>query len=1282
MTRRTASLVAVVALSLLGSALPSTASAADAPAWQLTLMSAPTNFTPGGAGTYTLFASNTGAAPTSGTTTIHDTLPAGLTPQFGILSGAGIEGECEFFFQQVFCETTSVVYPGMVPVLNLRVKVASTFNPGDTVVDRATIEDEGGAFGEASTTTTISSTPAPFNFLADPAGLGTTMVGPDGQAATQAGSHPYELNVNLNFANTSNALNQLFGADGGVRDANSYLPRGLIVDPAATPVRCTEVQFEGFSCPDASAIGLADTKLPVGIFVGFSTDSLYNMVAPPGSPSSFGFVAAGAGVYIHVLGGVRAGDYALVGGVRDIPSVAGFPLVGSALQLWGDPSSPAHDHVRGDCAYEESSTCPVDPHNTPLLSAPTACGGTLGIEGETDSWGHPGEMRHVVSEMTDQNGNPSGISGCASVPFAPSLEARPTTNVADSPSGLDADVHVPQSADLNTLATAHLKKAVVTLPPGLVLNPSSANGLGSCTPSQIGLDPVSNSVQLVRLDAHDGSFTVGFEGNATGPLPPNASAEEVQGALESLPGLGAGELSVDGVPGGPFRVEFTGARAGQAVPSLSAEGSTTAAQKVAVNATAGAFTITYGASTTTDIPATATAAEVRSAIDALPSVTSAGGSVMVAGGPGNFGATKPFLVTFDGGAFAGTEQSLSAASSAGNPLTGGGASVTVTTVSAGGQPFGVNVTTFVEPGQIRFDGQHPTCPDSSIVGRVEVDTPLLDNPLPGAVYIATPHQNPFGSLLAIYISVDDPVSGTLIKLAGHVEADPQTGQLSTTFDENPQLPFEDFKLHFFGGAGGVLRTPATCGEYSTTSQMTPWSANPPATPHDDYAISQAPGGGTCPTGSGSEPNAPFFDAGTVSPIAGAYSPMVVNLRRNDGSQEFSSVTLTPPPGLVGKLAGIPYCPESALKAAEQKTGNEEKANPSCPAASKVGTVTVGAGAGPAPYYTTGSAYLTGPYKGAPLSLAIVTPAAAGPYDLGTVVVRTALNLNPETAQITAVSDPIPHILQGIPLDVRSIQVKLDRNQFTLNGTSCNPFAFTGTELSVLGQGAGLSSRFQLGECAPLPFKPKLSFRLKGKTNRGGDPAFSATLQMPPGSANIAAAKVALPRSEFLDNAHIGTVCTRVQFNEGGGHGEHCPAASIYGFAKASTPLLDQPVEGPVFLRSSEHELPDLVASLRGQISVDLDGRIDSVNGGIRNSFEIVPDAPVTSFTLTMEGGAKGLLENSTNICRGTHRATVEFTAQNGKVADLSPALKNSKCAHAKKHKRHKRRHRAHRASGR
>jgi hypothetical protein len=568
-------------------------------------------------------------------------------------------------------------------------------------------------------------------------------------------------------------------------------------------------------------------------------------------------------------------------------------------------------------------------------------------------------------------------------------------------------------------------------------------------------------------------------------------------------------------------------------------------------------------------------------------------------------------------------------------------------------------------GADAFSNERADCPPESRIGSVKIKTPLVDHVLPlgvgseGSVYVAAPYDNPFGSLLAIYLVVYDARTGVIAKLAGKTETDPLTGQLTATFEETPQVPIADFELDLFGGPTAPLRTPAVCTKYSTTAVLTPWSApasGPSTTTLSPFGVTQpAAGQSSCPTKAEGLPNKPEFEAGTVSPIAAAHSPLVLRLRRDDGSQEFSSLAVTLPPGLLGRLAGIPYCSEAAIAAAAQRSGRAEQQSSSCPAASEVGTVEAGVGAGPAPYYAGGRAYLAGPYRGAPLSLAVISPAVAGPFDLGTIVVKTALYVDPETGRATAKSDTIPSILQGIPLDVRSLTVKLDRPNFILNPTNCNPLSFSGELTTTLGQTAPLSQRFQVGECGRLRFQPELSFSLKGGTTRGKNPAVKAVLTYPKRGvyANISRAKVTLPHSEFLDNAHFQTICTRVQFAA-----KACPKGSIYGHVRATTPLLDKPLSGPVYLRSSSHDLPDLVASLDGQVPITVVGRIDPVKGGrISTVFENLPDAPVSKLVLELQGGSKGILVNSTDLCRGVHRALANFTAQNGKYIRSKPALK-------------------------
>jgi len=582
--------------------------------------------------------------------------------------------------------------------------------------------------------------------------------------------------------------------------------------------------------------------------------------------------------------------------------------------------------------------------------------------------------------------------------------------------------------------------------------------------------------------------------------------------------------------------------------------------------------------------------------------------------------------------------------------------------------------------QVKLHSNEPDeCPESSRVGSIEIETPLIREPLKGSIYVAQQNNNPFHSTLGLYMVFTSARDGITVKVAGKVTPDPVTGQLVSTFTENPEWPFSRLALNFNSGPRAPLVNPPKCGTYAIHSEFSPWSAVNPANPTPDeivsndstYEVTSGPNGSPCPA-----PDLkPKLSAGLKDSQAGSTSPFVFSLSREDGTQRFNKIDVTTPRGLTAYLKGIPYCPDAVLNgiSGAEEAGRPEQANPSCPAASQVGTSEAGAGSGPFPFYAGGKVYLAGPYKGAPVSLAVVTPAVAGPFDLGNVVVRNPLYVDPVTSQVKTESDPIPTILHGLILDVRDIRVALDRTPFTKAPTNCEPMAVDAHVNGEEGANANLSNRFQVGGCEKLGYKPKLGFRLFGGTHRGSHPRLRATLTMPEGGANNASASVALPHSEFLDQGHIKTVCTRVQFAA-----HECPAGSIYGEAEASTPLLDYPVRGPAILRSSDHQLPDLVLALRGPdsqpIEINIAGRIDSIHGGIRTTFESIPDQPVSSFTLNMQGGKKGLLVNSRNICGSTQKATGVFTAQNGLTKTLRPKMQNSCGKAAKKTKRASKRH--------
>ncbi len=555
-----------------------------------------------------------------------------------------------------------------------------------------------------------------------------------------------------------------------------------------------------------------------------------------------------------------------------------------------------------------------------------------------------------------------------------------------------------------------------------------------------------------------------------------------------------------------------------------------------------------------------------------------------------------------------------------------------------------------------------TCPEFSKVGTLTLDAAALPAPIPGALYLGEPKP---GDRYRLVLTADG--FATHLKLVGSIHLDPQTGRLTVEFAELPQQTLQEMSMHFFGSERGLLATPTQCGKYEVRGEFVPWdSALNTRFSNSVVTIDSGPNGAPCPNGPRSF--VPKLTAGTSNSTAGMHAPFSLMLSREDGEQNLTGLSVKTPPGFTATLKGTSYCPEAAIAGLVigSYPGLAEQASSTCPEASQIGTAVAGAGAGTHPLYVPGKVYLAGPYKGAPLSLLVVIPAVSGPYDLGNVAVRAALNVDQTTAQVTTVSDPLPQILEGVPLRTRYIQVNLDRPNFALNPTNCDPFAVNATVSGGEGALANLSSHFQVANCADLPYGPKLALKMTGATKRTGHPALTAALSAKPGEANTKLAQVTLPHAQFLDTAHINAPCTRVQFAANA-----CPANSQVGTAKALTPLLEEPLEGPVYLRTSTHNLPDLVADLRGRFHVVLVGRVDTIKERIRSSFETTPDVPVTSFTLSLYGGRKGLLVNSENLCRAPQRALVRLGGQNGistkrNTTIANPCAKQDKQARAKR----------------
>ena len=553
------------------------------------------------------------------------------------------------------------------------------------------------------------------------------------------------------------------------------------------------------------------------------------------------------------------------------------------------------------------------------------------------------------------------------------------------------------------------------------------------------------------------------------------------------------------------------------------------------------------------------------------------------------------------------------------------------------------------------------CPASSRIGSIQVQSNALDQELGGDVYVAEPTSNDpsSGNQFRVFLHAFNTRYGVNVRLVGHVFPNLQTGQLTVVVPENPQAPFNSFKINLNGGARGALTSPDTCGPHTTTALFIPWARPneevPPENGNPQFTLNTLPGGGPCPKTLAERPFSPTYSAGVSNSKAGKFSPFSLHITRPDGAQEIRQVNVNLPPGMVAKLKGTEYCPEASIQAAEGKSGAAELASPSCPANSLVGTSATAAGSGSAPFHTTGKAYLAGPYKGAPISMVFVTPAVAGPYDLGTVVVRVAINIDPETAEVHAVSDPIPYIFGGVKLDLRSIDVSINRKNFTLNPTTCRePFQIAA---GIFGGGGNpadpaawfeskSSSQFRATNCKALQFKPQFFPRIlggKNQTKRGRNPKFRATLDARNGDANLRRAAFILPRATILDQSHIKTICTRVQLAAG-----ECPKNAIYGHAKATSPLLAKALKGPVYLTSSNHTLPDLLVDLHGQVPVRLRGVISSAHGRLKTVFNNTPDVAVDKFVLTMKGGGKGLLINSRDLCSRQTTGFLNLKAQNSR----------------------------------
>ncbi|HST56078.1 MAG TPA: hypothetical protein VLJ42_09325 [Solirubrobacteraceae bacterium] len=568
------------------------------------------------------------------------------------------------------------------------------------------------------------------------------------------------------------------------------------------------------------------------------------------------------------------------------------------------------------------------------------------------------------------------------------------------------------------------------------------------------------------------------------------------------------------------------------------------------------------------------------------------------------------------------------------------------------------------PAQIDLAGAGAaTCPDVSKIGSVQIDTPLVDHTLEGGVYLAQQTENPFGSLLAMYIAVADPVTGVVVKLPGLIETDPLTGQVKATIDNSPQLPFSEFRLVFKSGARAALANPPTCGAYVTHSELTSWASAVPVASDSPFVVDQG-----CDQAGRFEPS---FMAGTVSPVAGGKSPFVLDFGRPDGQQTLRSLDVSLPGGLLGLVASVPLCAEAQAAAG------------SCSSASQVGSAQVAAGAGSGPVWlpqagrAPTAVYLAGPYNGAPFSLSIVVPAQAGPFDLGTVVVRAALFVDPNDAHVLVKSDPLPSMLQGIPLQVQDVHVLLDRPGFMLNPTSCAVKQIAGTLTSYEGASANVGARFQVGDCARLPFSPTLSASTRANATRANGAGLDVKIvEGVDGEANVHSVRVDLPKQLPSRLTTLQQACRDSVFNA---NPAACPAGSVVGTGSAVTPVLNVPLSGPAyFVSHGGAAFPDLEVVLQGQgVTIVLDGSTYISKTGVTSStFANVPDAPIVSFDLNLPVGPHSALTSNGSLCAKALVMPTKIVAQNGAQINKQTKIKVVGCPKAKKAKHKAKQHKA------
>jgi hypothetical protein len=1053
-------------------ATPSLA-ATSGPHWSIVSESQPTYFQTGGSSdAYVLIVRNDGAAPTThgGTVTITDELPEGVTATKVIGEGEAANGIGRPSYKMscaggsgaepVTCTyeegpSEGAVVAGATLVVTIAVTVPAEVasNEGSSLRNTAVVSGGGAPSVSTTETTPVEGEPAPFGLSL----FDSDAVDESGEPDGQAGSHPFELTTSFAFSVSSrespsvqNGEEENPLASAAPKDIEVSLPPGLVGDPNAVP-QCSQTAFlegESLSCPVDTQVG---TVRPFFYGAFHSADyPVYNLLPPAGAPAELGFSFSG-GERVTVVFHLRLdehGEYALTASLNGIPEPG--PLQGAILTLWGVPSEASHDleregtvgeggqqdsefckpSVKVEGGVETQTTCPSDAPAKPFLTLPSRCAANQPFTITTDSWEAPGQFQSFPSPELE-------TTGCEQLAFTPSLTLAPQTTKANTPSGYTVELHVPQNEDPTGLAEADLRDATVTLPAGVVLSPSSTNGLQACSPNQFALDSTSTA----------------------------------------------------------------------------------------------------------------------------------------------------------------------------------------------------------------------SCPPQSQIGTVTIATPILSGPLEGQIFLGEPECAPCtpadaqeGKLLRLQLQAQG--SGVTVKLEGSASIDQTTGQLTVTFRESPQLPFEDLKLTLNGGSRAPLANASVCGvPLSASSSLNPYSSETPAQPSSEpFELSGCP----------SPSFQPSLVAGTTNNQAGGFSPLTLTLSRGEQDEDLRSLSVRLPPGLLGMLSKVQLCPETQARAG------------TCAAQSEIGTATVGAGPGSEPAFVNGAVYLTGPYEGAPFGLSIVVPATVGPLSLGTIVVGAKIDVNPATAALTISSGSLPQSLDGVPLQISTVNIDIDREGFTFNPTDCEPLAFEGTAESAQSLSAAIATRFQAANCAALPFTPKLSGLTHANTSRTHGAYLHVRIVSAGGQANIAKLKVDLPKQLTPRLSTLQDACLAAVIEA---DPARCPAASVVGSVTVITPVLRQPLVGPVYVVSHGRSAsPGVEFVLQGEgVTVEEIGQTSLQHGILAGTFRSLPDVPISTLGLVLTEGPHSLFAANLpararrSMCGQSLAMPTEITGQNGAVLKQTTKLAVSGC---------------------